>query len=441
MSVGGRLRLVRAAHWLRPGLRLKRHMALGLGGIALAGLGAGGLWGGRAVPLGLPLSVLAVLLGIALAVRGGWKLVVGLVERLVPSAEPGGELSARVYRSVSRDRGPRIVALGGGTGLPVLLRGLKAYTGHITAVVAVSDDGGSSGRLRGELKMLPPGDLRNCLTALADTEPLMNRLFQHRFGGDGDLRGHAFGNLFIAAMNEVTGDFEEAIRQSSRVLRVRGQVIPATSEEVSLVAELDDGTTVRGETAIAKTPGRVVRMRLDPERPRPTREAVEAILAADAIVLGPGSLYTSVVPHLLIPEVLQAIRTSPATLVVVGNIMTQPGETDGMTAAMHVDALLAHGLEGRIDWTLWNDAPLAPAVLERYARMGAEPVVVDVAALERHGVRAVLRPLIAEGPLVRHDADRLAREVLRCVLAARGDDPARMLDFLLLGQELRVEPP
>ncbi len=307
--------------------------------------------------------------------------------------------------------GLRVVALGGGTGLPVVLRALKGRAGSITAIVTVTDDGGSSGRLRGEMGILPPGDIRNCLVALAETEPLMEHLFQYRFTR-GSLEGHAFGNLFIGALCDILGDFEAAVEAASRVLRVHGRVLPSTLANVQLRAVLADGREIRGETAIARSGGPIRRLHLDPAGCRPVPAALEALAAADLVILGPGSLYTSVIPNLLVQGIASAIRSSAAVKVYVANIMTQPGETPGYTAAGHLAAIYDHVGPGLIDWAVVNAGDIGAERLARYRAQGAEPVHADAAALEGLGVRVYARDLVSRDELVRHDPDALAQALL-----------------------------
>jgi len=321
----------------------------------------------------------------------------------------------------------RIVALGGGTGLSTLLRGLKGFApapraangapgargpiADLAAIVTVSDDGGSSGRLRREYRILPPGDLRNCLVALSQDEALLSRLFQFRFQSGG-LKGHSFGNLFLAALTNVTGDFPEAVRLCSEVLAIRGRIFPATSQLVTLKAELASGRVVRGETRISRSRERIRRVHLEPRRVRPLAGALEAIRQADLILLGPGSLYTSIIPNLLVAGVADAIRRSRATRVYIANIMTQPGETDGYSVADHVRAIYEHA-GGRIfDWVIVNNQPISPALLRRYRAQGAAPVSVQVSELQKLGLRCVFDNLVEEGGVVRHNAARLTRLLL-----------------------------
>jgi uncharacterized cofD-like protein len=300
-----------------------------------------------------------------------------------------------------------ITALGGGTGLAALLRGLKHRNTALTAVVTVADDGGSSGRLRRELGVLPPGDIRNCLVALADDESLLGQLFQYRFAG-GALSGHSFGNLFLAALSEVAGGFDRAVEESSHVLRIRGEVLPSTLAEVSLSAERVDGTRVTGESAISQGTVPCRRMWLEPEAPAAHGPALDAIASADLVLLGPGSLFTSVLPHLAVPEIAEAVAEAPGVGVYVCNVMTQPGETDGFDAADHVERIL-QAAPGCLDVVVVNDGPLDPDAVAAYAREGQEPVAVDVARLEALGVRVVAGDLAEYGRAVRHRPDELAR--------------------------------
>ena len=304
----------------------------------------------------------------------------------------------------------RIAALGGGTGLAALLRGLKQSAGHLTAIVTVGDDGGSSGRLREELGMLPPGDIRNCLVALADDESLMGRLFQYRFR-DGDLSGHSFGNLFLAAMTEVAGGFDTAIEESSQVLKIGGRVMPSTLEAVSLWAEKADGERVSGETSISAGDGACRRMWLEPMSPAAHEPAVDAIATADLVVLGPGSLFTSVLPHLAVPGLARAVVESPARRVYICNVMTQPGETTGFDAADHVAAILA-AAPGALDAVVVHDGDLPREAIERYAREGQEPVTVDRTRLEALGVEVIAADIAQRGSEVRHAPVALAKVLL-----------------------------
>jgi len=414
--------------WLAPGFGFKRSLCALAVGIAIASIGIGALLH-RAGPrllrglVGGPHALPSAEAWVVAAIGAGVCIVaIERVTRAVVEAAiaPGVGRLLRAYPEAAlASRGPRVVAIGGGTGLSVLLRGLKRYTWNLTAVVAVSDDGGSSGRLREELGMPPPGDIRNCLVALADTEPLMERLFQHRMSAGSGLKDHAFGNLFLAAMTEIAdGDFDQAIRASSRVLAVRGRVLPSTLAPVRLRAELADGTMVEGESRIGRSGAPIRRIQLVPERPAPLAEVLEAIAQADMIVMGPGSLYTSIAPNLLVAGMAEALRGASGLKVYVANIMTQPGETEGLDASAHVEALRAHG--AAIDVAVVNSAHLSAAAVERYAREGAQPVTASAGALRAAGVRVVEAPLLSgeEAP-VRHAPDALARLLVALLLERR----------------------
>jgi uncharacterized cofD-like protein len=326
------------------------------------------------------------------------------------------------------ERGINLVALGGGTGLSTLLAGLKRRVGDgghdgaaqlasLAAIVTVSDDGGSSGRLRDELQMLPPGDIRNCMVALSEDSTLIARLFRYRFPGDGHLGGHSFGNLFLAALTAVTGDFVEAVRLSSEVLASKGHIYPATLNDVRLVAELEDGTEVRGETNITASRSPIRRLRLEPEQCLPLPDALTALRAADVITVGPGSLYTSILPNLLVARVAESIGDSRAVKIFICNLMTQPGETDGYTARRHLEVVRRYAPEIEFDYVIVNNRPVTPEQAERYAAEGAHQIGLNDHALEREFSReaeVVRADLLDEGEKVRHSPEKLARVILAC---------------------------
>ena len=324
------------------------------------------------------------------------------------------------------DRGRRVVAIGGGTGLPVILTALKRYLGGrvaaLTAVVTVTDDGGSSGRLRDELQVLPPGDIRNCLVALAEVEPLMAELFQFRFPGESQLAGHSFGNLFLAALTQVTGNFLHAIRISGKVLAVRGTILPSTLDVLRLGAELADGRRVLGESSIARQGIPIRRVFLEPGGARALPEVFEAIAHAHVVVLAPGSLYTSLIPNLLVGGVADALRAAPALKIGVANLMTEPGETDGMSLADHLAALEAHGARGVIDGIVAHGRPFPPDVLARYAQAGASPVAIDRERVRALGVWLTEADLASPTELARHHPEKLGRILARLI---RHGGPAR----------------
>ena len=315
-----------------------------------------------------------------------------------------------------RARGPRIAVIGGGHGLSNMLRGLKRYTENLAAIVTVADDGGGSGMLRQDLGMPPPGDIRNCLTALANTEPLMNELMDYRFA-EGTLAGQSFGNLFLAALNGISPSFDAAVRRMSEVLAIPGRVLPVTTADVQLEAEFENGATVVGESKIfyckKQEDCRIRRVRLIPEYPKALPEALAAIREADMIVLGPGSLYTSIIPNLLVEGIVEAIQASGALKVYVCNVMTQEGETEGYTVSDHIAALFHHSAQGLFDLCLANSYPIPKRVAARYAEEGAEPLLADVKLCGQLGVEVVSRPVATvEDGYVRHHSEQLARELI-----------------------------
>jgi len=335
-------------------------------------------------------------------------------------------MKKRASKSKVLSPGFRIVALGGGTGLSTLLRGLKEHVmrrtddrataerpiADLAAIVTVTDDGGSSGRLRRENRVLPPGDIRNCMVALSKDEALLSRLFQYRFSAGRGLAGHNFGNLFLAALTHITGDFAEAVRVSSRVLAIRGRIFPSTVSNVTLEAILENGQRVHGETRVTASRSPIRKLMLVPRDVRPLPEAIEAIRDADLILIGPGSLYTSILPNLLIPDVSQAIARSRAPRVYIANLMTQPGETTDYSVAQHLRAILSHVKPRIIDYVVANRQKVSPAVARRYRRQGASQVTIDAAGLRKSGVQLLLGNLLEEHNKIRHDSARLARLLL-----------------------------
>jgi uncharacterized cofD-like protein len=307
---------------------------------------------------------------------------------------------------------PKIVSIGGGTGLSTLLRGLKKIRAHLSVIVTVTDDGGSSGRLREELHVLPPGDIRNCMIAMSEDEHLMSRLFRFRFNSEGELHDHSFGNLFLTAMAGITGDFVEAVHLTSEVLAIKGVIYPSTNSNVRLRAELEDGSWVEGETRITASRQKIRRVQLEPSDAHPLPDALEAILAADVITIGPGSLYTSLIPNMLVNQVISAIRTSKATKIYIQNIMTQPGETDHYSAGDHVEVLAKHCDGILFPHILLNDGMPSPDILKKYSVENAALVEIDRDRLRSLGLRLVERDLLAQDVGIRHDPDRLAQAVM-----------------------------
>jgi len=417
--------------WLSPGLLVKRWLLISASGVVLTSLGLA-IWTGM-TPIFFFLQLLrnfltwiatvvpnyisgpiVIAIGVLLILWGQTRSLNSITQVLMP--EGNEELVDRLINHRRLHRGPKIVALGGGTGLSNLLRGLKDYSAKITAIVTVADDGGSSGRLRREIGVLPPGDIRNCLAALADEEKLLTELFQYRFRAGDGLIGHSFGNLFLTAMSDIAGDLEQAIAASSKVLAVRGQVLPATLSDVSLWAELADGRRIEGESSITKANGKILKIGCTPANPPALPRVVEALREADFMIIGPGSLYTSVIPNLLVPEIADAIAHSQVPRIYVCNIMTQPGETDGYTVADHIRAIdLACGRPLFDAVVVQGKVPSAKALI-RYSQEDSYPVVLDRAAVTELGRRIVIANVMDEDKttgLIRHNSQRLAGMLLR----------------------------
>jgi uncharacterized cofD-like protein len=426
--------------WLSPGLFVKRWLFLSAGGLLLVGLGLA-IWMDRTPVYYFLKFSRRVLLEVTTLVpnyiSGPLAVAMGLLLLFWGQKRTLGSINAALKLDGNRElvdvllahrklhRGPKIVAIGGGTGLSTLLRGLKFYSSNITAIVTVADDGGSSGRLRREMGVLPPGDIRNCIAALADEEKLLTELFQYRFRSGEGLSGHSFGNLFLTAMSEVTGDLEQAIAASSRVLAIRGEVLPATLCDVHLWAQLADGRRIEGESNIPEAKGKILSVGCIPPNPPALPKAIEAIGEADLIIIGPGSLYTSVIPNLLVPDIRAAIlrRTrarngkAPVPCIYISNIMTQPGETDGYSVADHIRAIdAACGGDALFDSVLVQTTQPSACALIRYAQESSHPADVDRDAISRLNRQLVQADVMREEEntgAVRHDPQRLARVILR----------------------------
>jgi uncharacterized cofD-like protein len=430
-------RVMQVVRWFTPGLGVKRWLFGAVVGAVLLVNGISRWLTAEGVHFQVneivddffddffPLSWLAwafIAIGALLVVVGIRQWMRSIIMAVTPE---GKDRIIEALLDVRLRRGYKIVAIGGGTGLSTLLRGLKRHTSNLTAVVTVSDDGGSSGRLQKELGILPPGDIRNCLVALADDEALVTDLFRYRFSEGQGLSGHSFGNLFLAAMTGITGNFDSAIKESSRVLNIKGRVLPSTLAPVRLCAELGDGTRVYGETNVSSATSPIVRLSLEPADAAPFAEALEAIRDADAIVLGPGSLYTSILPNLLVGGMARAIEESHAAKIYVCNVMTQPGETDHLTASQHVSRLLEQSGARVCEYEIVNEQP--PRVLrDIYAEEGQLPVEVDRDAIAALGITVVGANVISEAQNVRHDSNSLADVVLTIV----DDHVARRSSFL-----------
>ena len=346
---------------------------------------------------------------------------------LAPTSQAGRSATAGVHPL-------HVVVIGGGTGLSTLLRGMRRHVGapgqssdaahmigDLAAVVTVTDDGGSSGRLRQDFNMLPPGDLRNCMVALSEEEDLLSKLFTHRFRGGNGLKGHNFGNLFVAALTEITGDFAQAVQLASKILATRGRIYPATTANATLVANMDDGTVVRGETKITASRRRIVELTLDPPNPAPLPETLEAIERADLITVGPGSLYTSLITNLLVEGISAALGTARALRVFICNLMTQANESLNLTASQHIERIYDHTRTRIFDYAIVNTGAFSPETLARYAAEGAAPIVPDIERIEALGVRCIAGNFASEANVVRHAADR----VTEALLALAAGRPAR----------------
>ncbi len=417
--------------WLAPGLLVKRWMLISAGGVLLAVIGLAIWikltpvfrviqfienlleWITTIIPSYIS-GPIALIIGILLILWGQTRTFGAITEVLRPEGDQ--ELIDAILNHRRLYRGPKIVAIGGGTGLSTLLRGIKEYSANITAIVTVADDGGSSGRLRREIGVLPPGDIRNCLAALANEEKLLTELFQYRFQAGNGLVGHSFGNLFLTAMSEITGDLEQAVAASSQVLAVRGAVLPATLSDVKLWAELDDGRYIEGESSITEAGGKIVKIGCIPTAPPALPRVLEAIYEADFIIIGPGSLYTSVIPNLLVPEIANAIASRNVPRIYVCNIMTQPGETQDYTVADHIRAIdAACGQPLFNDVLVQRKSPSSKTLL-RYAQENSYMVQLDRDAVTQLGRNIVLANIMDEDEytgLVRHSSQRLARVLLR----------------------------
>lgn len=396
--------------WLYPGIGIKRWILVAGAGLFFIVVGSS-RFRSEEYWITQILDLLVAVSGIIILILGIERMMRSFITAFVPVSKDTELVDILLVRK-QLSRGPKIVAVGGGTGLSVLLTGLKEYTSNITAVVTVADDGGSSGRLRQAFDVLPPGDIRNCLVALSDSPALMRDLFQFRFDKSSELSGHSFGNLFITAMCRLTGDFEKAIKETSKVLALRGQVIPSTLRNVVLEAEHRDGSITKGENQIPQVRKPIARVYLTPAGSEGTPEALRAIEEAQIIILGPGSLYTSIIPNLLIREITDAIVASQATKVYVCNVMTQPGETDSFTASSHIKTLIAHSHPRVMDYCVVNTGGIPVDILKHYAQDGSYPVVNDRRNIENMGYRVIEETIAITEEVVRHDARKLAQIIL-----------------------------
>ncbi|HLF70574.1 MAG TPA: gluconeogenesis factor YvcK family protein [Dehalococcoidia bacterium] len=421
--------------WFYFGMHIKRWLALVLIGVAIMGLGFGYIlrevyvsytfpdWVYYVTLQFLPRFARAALfmtIATSIILFAVWKLNTSLLAAFVRPSDDDSIVET-IYRYRYQMRGPKIVAIGGGTGLPVLLRGLKEHTSNLTAIVTVGDDGGSSGRLRRELGVLPPGDVRNCIAALAEAEPLMTRLFQYRFNEGSGLEGHSFGNLFIVAMSGITGNFEEAVRETSRVLAVRGLILPSSLSHVTVHGRTADLQEVTGESNITSNSSRIQEVFLQPANIQANPEAIRAILEADMIVCGPGSLLTSVLPNLLVDGIRQALAISQAMKLYVCNVATQHGETDDFTVSDHFETLVRHIGPGLFDYVLANDNVAGP-LPEAWQ---SQPVQVDIPAID--GARVITADVVSEKNRYHHDSQKLATTIMRLYAGRSMESPSEEL--------------
>lgn len=438
--------------WLHPGLKIKRWMVLFSIGLMLVVFGATMVFNYQIFGL-IEEEILRLVYKLtgtysytALALWGSLIAIVGIllmlystrrmVKRFIALVMPDeqNEVSRQVLGRIELSKGPKIAAIGGGHGLSTLLRGLKKRTSNLAAIVTVADDGGSSGRLREEMDIIAPGDLRNCLVAMADKESILEQLFQYRFGGKGELAGHSLGNLFLAALIQEFGNPENALEAASKVLKVRGKVIPSTTERVRLVAKMDDGVVVEGESEISEYNGHIVSLSTIPKNPVAVGDAIRSIKEADMIILGPGSLYTSIMPNLLVPEILQAIRESSAPCIYICNVMTQPGETPDYTVGDHLEALTRVVGKGVIGYVLANRQPVRPSVLKAYEKTGSHPVILDEDKVESLGAILVTADLLGESAGAVHNPDALSDKIIQIYNLLRTNINSDSLKAYLRGQ-------
>ncbi len=419
-----KIKMPKQAGWLLPGLQVKRWFALIFVGAVLITVGILILFDLKPIYNTMQfiqqiatqistewLAFGIVMIGAAIFFKGWQKTNLSILD--IEDDRNNDVLLENLYKRRKLNRGPRIVAVGGGTGLSMLLSGAKNITNNLTAIVSVGDDGGSSGRLREEMGILPPGDIRHCITALADDEDLVNKLFKYRFKNGEGLEGHSFGNLFLTALYDITGDMVSAVRASSRVLSIRGRVLPATLDDMKLVAEMEDGRIIHGESTIPEAHGKIKRLFTEPANCKALPDVIQAIREAELIILGPGSLYTSVIPNLLVKEIAEEIIKSKAKKIYVCNIMTQPGETDNYTVSDHLKALIQHAGSNKIvDAVLVNDY-LPEKLAGKYQEAGSYPVKLDAPEVKKLGIKIFAKKLIQDSKegLVRHSSTRVARAV------------------------------
>ena len=433
--------------WLKPGIKVKRWIAFGIFGILLIAFGFTELVTHRVY--NLYYKIFYIFLNITgifvlyISITEIMKSVISLVNSgYIKVSLDSEKIESLIYEKRLLVKGPKIVVIGGGTGLSTMLRGLKYYTSNISAIVTVGDDGGGSGALREDLGMLPPGDIRNCILALADTEPIMDDLLQYRFK-DGRLKNQSFGNLFLAAMDGISDNFEEAVQKMSSVLAVTGKVIPVTLDDMELVAKFKNGNIVKGESKIPeeaiKQNTRIEELSINPEDAKPLEEALVAIKEADAIVMGPGSLYTSIIPNLLVKDIRNAVKKSNALKIYISNIMTQPGETTSFKASDHLKVLSKYGGKNFIDYAIVNTGEIGQELKEKYRLENSELVQLDEEEIHRLGVKILGEDLVKiQKGYIKHDADKLAQVLVDMIMKKKlMYDKKKIIEYMYLSQRIK----
>ena len=438
---------MRIVDWLRPGIKVKRWVMLGAMGVLFIIFGVIEFVNRRFYSFYyISFYIFLVISGIFvvyISITQGMRSIIALINKGYLSVSlDSKKLENLIYEKRLLVKGPKIVAIGGGTGLSTMLRGLKYYTSNITAIVTVADDGGGSGDLREDLGMLPPGDIRNCILSLADTEPLMEDLLQYRFK-DGRLKNQSFGNLFLAAMDGISANFEEAVHKMSSVLAVTGKVMPVTLDNLVLKAKLKNGSVVEGESNIPREAveqnSSIDRIFIEPENARALREAVDAILDADAVILGPGSLYTSVIPNLLVKDIANAVRNTSAIRLYVSNIMTQPGETDGFSVEDHIRTIFNHIGSGIIDYVIVNVGKINRELEGKYKEEESHLVKINEEAISSLGVKVIEGDFIsAKNGLIRHNSEKLASILIETIMDKKLlYDRKKIIEYFYLSERLK----
>ena len=439
---------MRLRDWLKPGIKVKRWLAFGIFGILLIAFGFTELVTHRLYDFYYKIFYIFLnitgLFVLYVSVTETMKSIIALVNRgYLKLSLDSDKIESLIYEKRLLVKGPKIVVIGGGTGLSTMLRGLKYYTSNITAIVTVGDDGGGSGDLREDLGMLPPGDIRNCILALADTEPLMEDLLQYRFK-DGRLKNQSFGNLFLAAMAGISDNFEEAVQKMSSVLAVTGKVIPVTLDNMQLVAKLQNGNIVEGESQIpeeaVKQNSRIEELMIKPENATALKEALTALKEADAIVMGPGSLYTSITSNLLVKDISKAVRKSSAIKIYISNIMTQPGETTGFKVSDHLKVLCKYGGKDIVDYVIVNTGEITDELKKKYSQEGAELVKLDEEDIKGMGIKIVGENLVKINKgTVKHDADKLAEVLADTIMEKKLlYDKKKIIEYMYLSQRIKA---